>query len=75
MSNRYKVTVVHGEVGTVYHVVDSCAPEAEQPLVIGSYSTQAYGSLAHKAACVCRNVHNRLFPGAADVGGRKGVEG
>ena len=40
MSERYKVTLWHGEYGTVYYVIDTSQPESEQPCVIHSWNTR-----------------------------------
>ncbi len=34
---RYRVITTHGEGNSVFSVVDSAAPEAEQPAVIASF--------------------------------------
>lgn len=38
---RYKVTAWHGETGSIFYVVDTHAPEDEQPAVVREYSTRA----------------------------------
>ncbi len=40
MTERYAVTVYHGESSTVFYVVDTSAPESEQPAVKASYRTR-----------------------------------
>ncbi len=56
---RYKVSTVHGEMGTVHHVVDSEAPEGEQPAIIASFSTAKFASQARALACRVRDVNNK----------------
>lgn len=34
---RFTVTTVHGEGASLYHVVDTDAPEALQPLIVNTY--------------------------------------
>ena len=36
---RFIVTTWHGENGSRYHVVDSCAPESAQPAIVVTYRT------------------------------------
>jgi hypothetical protein len=52
---RYKVTTWHGEIGTVFYVVDTAAPEEEQPAVVLSY-----GPVYIDAAESARNQCERL---------------
>lgn len=47
--DRFKVTIVHGERETVYHVVDAQAPEEQQPSIVASYSTKGHSG-AHSCA-------------------------
>lgn len=44
---RYKQTVQHGESGTVWYVVDTWAPEGQQPAVVASGTDQQ--RMAHVA--------------------------
>ena len=37
---RYKVTAWHGEGRSVFCVVDSFAPESEQPAVVGEWKSK-----------------------------------
>lgn len=37
MVRRYKVTAWHGEAETLWHVVDTHAPEGEQPAVVWTF--------------------------------------
>lgn len=53
MSNRYQVTVTHGEAGTVYAVVDTIQPEAEQPAVILSWNTATERNAEYLASDFC----------------------
>jgi hypothetical protein len=56
MSNRYKVTTVHGEMETVYHVVDTLA--ADQPAIVASYGTGKFSSTARKCADMSSDIRN-----------------
>lgn len=56
---RYKVTTWHGEGDSLYYIVDTEAPEGEQPAVVACYSGRAYGAQAYSAAQLCRDVHNQ----------------
>ena len=44
------VTIVHGEDNTLYSVVDTGAPDPEQPAVIRMFGTQQHGLYAKKTA-------------------------
>ena len=41
---RFKVTSVHGEHMTIWHVVNTEAPEAEQPKIVATFHSP---TLAH----------------------------
>lgn len=67
---RYKVSSRNGERETIYHVVDTQAPEGEQPAIVRSYST-----LQHKSgARSCAEYHAECLngggfkPGACNCG-------
>lgn len=59
MSKRFKVSTVHGERQTVFHVVDTQAHADDQPAIVASYGTALYASSARGCACHCRDVHNK----------------
>lgn len=58
LRDRFIVTTQHGERETIYHVVDSQAPDGEQPAIIASYSTKSYSSGARSCAEYSAEVHN-----------------
>lgn len=45
--DRYKTTTVYGEGETIYHVIDTAAPEGEQPAIVSSESTKRGNASAH----------------------------
>ena len=57
VNNRYVVTILHGESGTVYHVVDTAPPEAEQPCVIHSWKYPEEPNACYLATDFCER-HN-----------------
>ena len=61
---RFKVITVHGETATVFHVVDSEAPEGEQPAIVHSYSSAKLASMANRCANCCRDVLNEAHKSA-----------
>lgn len=44
LPGRFRIEAVHGEGGTVYHVIDTAAPEPEQPAVVASWRTPGPGA-------------------------------
>lgn len=46
---RYKVTAWHGESGSIFYVVDSQAPEQDQPAILFSYRNR-HTAAGHAAA-------------------------
>ena len=44
IGGRFRVVVWHSETRTVYYVIDTAAPENEQPEIVASWST---GKEAH----------------------------
>ena len=49
MLTRYQVTIVHGESGSVFHVVDTQLPETDQPAILCSYSRREYADTCSQA--------------------------
>ena len=47
MDHRYRVTCWHGEARTLWYVVDTHAPEGEQPAVVWTFHSP---TLAHAEA-------------------------
>lgn len=47
---RFKVVTTHGESATVFTVVDSQKPAADQPAVVASFSTRDHGDGARAMA-------------------------
>jgi hypothetical protein len=35
---RFKVTTVHGESGSLFHVVDTAAPQDDQPAIVSTFT-------------------------------------
>lgn len=59
--DRYKVTTQHGESGSVHYVVDTWAPEGEQPAVKESYVVY---ELSAEVAARLNEQSNRNIRGA-----------
>ncbi len=57
MTNRYRVTNVHGESRTVSHIVDTHAPDDHQPAIIGSTTNDV--PAARRWADVLNTLHER----------------
>lgn len=47
-----QIVVQHGESGSVFSVVDRDAPEADQPAVLGAYSTRVAAEQALLGATI-----------------------
>lgn len=58
---RYKVISVHGETETLWHVVDTAAPEGEQPAILTTWHSP---TLAHLDAQAL-NIPDPENPGGA----------
>lgn len=56
-AGRFAVRIDHGEGATVYSVMDTWAPDAEQPAVIRSWSTAKEPSARYLAYDYCAR-HN-----------------
>ena len=54
---RFVVVTFHGKRSTSFTIVDTAAPEAEQPSVVMSFSTLAFGNASWLAADYCTR-HN-----------------
>ena len=65
----YRVAVGHGEGRTVYYVVDSSQPEAEQPAVVRSFDTSRDGGGA-SAGWLARDFCERHNANIARAEGR-----
>lgn len=50
----YGVTAVHGESGSLFHVVDIAAPEGEQPAIVASYKEKWRAENHAIAGCGCQ---------------------
>ena len=50
----YGVTAVHGESGSVWHVVDCAAPESEQPAIVASYREKWRAEMHAIQGCGCQ---------------------
>jgi hypothetical protein len=59
-ANRFRVTASHGEGASVYHVIDSWAPDDEQPAVVHSFSTREHGARTRAVAETCRDLCERV---------------
>lgn len=61
---RFQVTYQHGEHRTVFYVVDTAQPEAEQPAVVASFGTDRdpYGAPARWLAHDYADRHNAKEP-------------
>ena len=60
LRNRFRVTVQHGEGRSVYYVVDTAQPEAEQPAIVASFGTDRdpFGASARWLAQDYADRHN-----------------
>jgi len=63
MTDRYETTIAHGEAGTVYSVVDTTQPEAEQPCVVQSWNTRTDPNAQYLARdfCIRHNAKHRIL--------------
>lgn len=59
MTPRYTVRTVHGEGATVYHALDTFAPDTEQPSIVRSWSSRTEPR-AHELALDWVRRHNAL---------------
>ena len=39
---RYRIVTVHGEARSLFHVLDTIAPEGEQPAIVASFESREY---------------------------------
>ena len=53
--DRYRVTVYHGEGSSVFHIIDTQAPEDEQPCIVRSYRDNPSDAAMH---CLALNDAN-----------------
>ena len=64
MSRRYILATFKGEGGTVWNIVDSQAPEPEQPAVVSSFHSRNRGETYMTACCAVDRLNRSDKDGA-----------
>jgi len=64
MSRRYKLVTNHGEAGTLWTIVDTTAPEPEQPAVVRSFYSRNRGETYMTACCAVTRLNRSDKAGA-----------